>query len=285
MKEVIIEKTKQFDAPIKKNAFLLFKAPKRKRDQPKKISMLRANMSILGQMYIATQSREGDLEEFFAHESQNFPPSLAVNVEKMYHSRKSNVLDCLQKEVNAIQSLDDVRQTLVDYDAVVLDGGALIHSLLPRIGVSNFENYFDMCFRKHIENELRKTSRVDVVWDSYWECSIKGETRNNRGSSTGVRLKIGPKVKLPNNWSNFLKLPENKVELFNFLTETAVSSLELPASNLYITSGDIVQHVGPGNDMTEKCDHEEADTRIVLHVMHALNNGATNVWCAQWTQM
>ena len=53
------------------------------------------------------------------------------------------------------------------------------------------------------------------------------------------------------------------MELFNFLTETAVSSLELPASNLYITSGDIVQHVGPGNDMTEKCDHEEADTRIV----------------------
>ena len=80
---------------------------------------------------------------------------------------------CLQKEVNAIQSLDDVRQTLVDYDAVVLDGGALIHSLLPRIGVSNFENYFDMCSRKHIENELRKTSRVDVVWDSYWECSSK----------------------------------------------------------------------------------------------------------------
>ena len=70
-------------------------------------------MSILGQMYIATQSREGDLEEFFAHESQNFPPSLAVNVEKMYHSRKSDILDCLQKEVNAIQSLDDVRQTLV----------------------------------------------------------------------------------------------------------------------------------------------------------------------------
>ena len=67
------------------------------------------------------------------------------------------------------------------------------------------------------------------------------------------------------------------MELFNFLTETAVSSLELPVSNLYITNGDIVQHVGPGNDMTEKCDPEEADTRIVLHVIHALNHGATNV--------
>ena len=42
-------------------------------------------------------------------------------------------------------------------------------------------------------------------------------------------------------------------------------------------SGDIVQHVGLGNDMTEKCDHEEADTRNVLHLMHALNHGATNV--------
>ena len=131
VKEVIIEKTKQFHAPMKKMRFFYLKAPKRKRDQPKKISMLRANMSILGQMHIATQSREGDLEEFFAHESQNFPPSLAVNLEKMYHSRKSDVLDCLQKEGNAIQSTDDVRQTPVNYDAVVLDGGALIHSLLP----------------------------------------------------------------------------------------------------------------------------------------------------------
>ena len=44
-------------------------------------------------MYLATQPRKGDLEEFFAHESQNyFPPSLAVNVEKMYHSRKPDVV-------------------------------------------------------------------------------------------------------------------------------------------------------------------------------------------------
>ena len=43
-------------------------------------------------MYLATQPREGDLEEFFAHESQNFPPSLAVNVEKTYHSRKPDVV-------------------------------------------------------------------------------------------------------------------------------------------------------------------------------------------------
>ena len=29
-------------------------------------------------------------------------------------------------------------------------------------------------------------------------------------------------------------------------------------------------HVGPGPDMTEQCDHGEADTRIVIHVLHSL---------------
>ena len=52
------------------------------------------------------------------------------------------------------------------------------------------------------------------------------------------------------------------------------------AGDIYITTGDgkTVGHVGPGsNEMTTQCQQEEADTRMVLHIVHALNCGASNV--------
>ena len=43
------------------------------------------------------------------------------------------------------------------FEAVVIDGGALIHSLIPKAEAVTFENYFTKHFLKHIELELRKT--------------------------------------------------------------------------------------------------------------------------------
>ena len=43
--------------------------------------------------------------------------------------------------------------------------------------------------------------------------------------------------------------------------------------DIYITmsNGTTGGHVGPGEDMTTVCNQEEADTRIILHIIHALN--------------
>ena len=46
-------------------------------------------MPLLGHLYISMQSREGDLEEFFPHEVQSFPPSkseLMKSVEPLHES-------------------------------------------------------------------------------------------------------------------------------------------------------------------------------------------------------
>jgi len=143
-------------------------------------------------VHIATQSRDGDIHEFFAHESQKLPPLLAENEEKIYHSRKSKVLDCLHKEIEGRLSSMDFQESLTHFDSVVIDGGALIHSLIPRAGAVTFENYLTKHFLKHLQMELRKTQRLDIVWDTYWESSIKGQARDDSGM--GVRLKIGPIV-------------------------------------------------------------------------------------------
>ncbi len=49
--------------------------------------------------------------------------------------------------------------------------------------------------------------------------------------------------------------------------------------DIYITmsNGTTVDHVGPGEDMTTVCNQEKADTRIILHIIHALNCGFSSI--------
>ena len=62
---------------------------------------------------------------------------------------------------------------------------------------------------------------------------------------------------------DFLCNSKNKTEFFTFLTDK-IAELTFPSSKLvYVTSGQSVLHRGSANLMPD-CNHEEADTRIVL---------------------
>ena len=70
----------------------------------------------------------------------------------------------------------------------------------------------------------------------------------------------------------------NKMELFKYLSGEVMQRFHA-TGDIYITTGDgkTVGHVGPGsNEMTTQCQQEEADTRMVLHIVHALNCSALN---------
>ncbi|CAH3181917.1 unnamed protein product [Porites evermanni] len=88
-------------------------------------------------------------------------------------------------------------------------------------------------------NTTRRTERVDIVWDEYVENSLKATTRSDRGA--GVRRRVAANNQLPRNWKEFLRVDENKRELFKFLAEST-SSLQ-------------------------------ADTRMLLHIQDALQQG------------
>ena len=49
-----------------------------------------------------------------------------------------------------------------------------------------------------------------------------------------------------------------------------LSTGQLPdRKELYITEDECVKHIGGGTSMGQ-CNHEEADTRILVHLLHAL---------------
>ena len=191
----------------------------------------------------------------------------------MYHSAKSDIIHHLEKEAETLT--DRIVDNAIIYDCVVQDGGRLIHQLLPH-AVGTFEEFTQMRLFSHLQSELRRASRLDVVWDTYQDFSIKGGTRNDRGH--GVRLKVGPKVRIPKDWCGFLRNSNNKMELFRYLANEVMLRFHT-TGDLYIThdDGKLVGHKGPGVEMLTTCNQEEADIRIVIHVLHALTCGASNV--------
>ena len=78
--------------------------------------------------------------------------------------------------------------------------------------------------------------------------------------------------KLPGNWKDFLCDSSNKKELFSFLANK-IKEITCPSSKaVYITSGQSVLSMGNGSPVLS-CNHEEAGTRLVVHVLHALEHG------------
>ena len=65
-------------------------------------------------------------------------------------------------------------------------------------------------------NHLQTSKRVDIVWNTYKENSIKNATRETRGK--GQRRKVTGETKIPPNWKAFLQDNTNEKEYFALLT-------------------------------------------------------------------
>ena len=120
---------------------------------------------------------------------------------------------------------------------------------------------------------LHNIKRLDIIWDKYLPDSLKSSTREKRGR--GIRLQVLPSTLMPSNFKKFLLVADNKVRLFAFLAgqlaqfhvegkliitiidNTAITSLQIPYPA----------------DMITPCNHEEADSRLLLHAAHCLATG------------
>ncbi|XP_061894509.1 uncharacterized protein LOC133644183 [Entelurus aequoreus] len=269
VKKVLDERTQSIHDPIKRNSLAVFRQPRRKTmsKDGKKIKVLQNNVALFGQLYVAMQSRESNLDEFFTHEVQSFPPSLSDFGKLHLTGTKSDLLQCLEQPEQS--------EPPSTYDFKVLDGAVIVHCL-PTIRVSTFDAYANEVFIPYLQKQLQDAKRLDVVWDTYIPDSLKESTREKRGR--GVRRKVSGPTKLPGNWMDFLRDPINKKELFDFLTSKIQEFSWPPTKAVYVTSGQAVSGQAFGStSMMDCCNHEEADTRIVVHLQCALKEGAKTV--------
>ena len=266
----IDSRTQMLSDPIKRNKLTLIGTPpkKLKTNLASKVSDLKQDCSLFSRLYIASQSREGNLDEFFLHENQTFPPSLA-QYGKMRCTNKSTLLGCLE----------DVRQNYSSrpmVDAIIIDGAAAVHILTPR-DCTDFGSYAQKVFLPFIDSKIQCSAlRTDLVWDVYMKDSLKANTREKRGS--GARRRVATDTKIPQNWNDFLRNSDNKSELFRFLSHQCMS---LQTEKIMVATLDeqIVTNRQEWGELHHiaQCTHEEADTRVILHAVNAKKTGCQKI--------
>ena len=175
-------------------------------------------VSLFSRLFIACQTREDDLENFFVHENQPKPPSLSDRGELRPPKSKSDIVDCLLPNENSMPCESP------PVNCKVFDGPSLGNILSPKSNCKSFTQYAKEVFIPYLKFHTKSVQQLDLVFDLYLEDSLKTGARSNRGA--GVRRKVTENGILPSNWKPFLRCSENKKELFPFLSKNTIDRLK-----------------------------------------------------------
>ena len=109
------------------------------------------------------------------------------------------------------------------YNAIIIDGGSLIHTMPPTPSCSTFDDYVATVFYLRLFVELKACDRLDVIWDRYFPKSIKGRTRNKRadwfgGVKFGVKFVWHLQIIVP--WVESYKIPFKNVTFASMVTNS-----------------------------------------------------------------
>ena len=110
---------------ISKNKLPLFKSPLEQKSDKKKVQVaaLKNDCALFSRLYIACQSREGNLQEFFKHENHPWPPSLA-QASRLREGQKSDLVNCMEKTATPTAESPEV-------DVAILDGAVVVQMASP----------------------------------------------------------------------------------------------------------------------------------------------------------
>ena len=204
--ERLIACSKPLEDPITRIHLAPFHHPSKKVKKDSKITLLKSDCALFSRLYFGCQSRGGDLDAFFSHENQPFPPSLSENGQLRF-GKKSDLLAYIENDCVTSLSRPNVQY-------IVLDGAVIVQMLTAERG-KTFEDYAHDTFLSFICSQLSRVCRLDIVWDKYLPDSLKSATRVKRGA--GCRQLVQLNSNVPRNWQDFLHVNENKSDLFLLL--------------------------------------------------------------------
>ena len=232
------------------------------------IVSLKADCQLFSSLFIASQSRDADLEEFFAQENHGYPVSLS-EYGKLRKTYKSLFLDCIEKTLEApiLQS-----KTV---DMIAIDGAAYVHLNPPR-NSKTFREYCEVDNAGKIKKLVAGVQRADLVFDVYRSDSIKSETRDTIGST--FKVSVRDSTPIVHDFKKFLLHDNNKAELFSRIADAISQCLtDIPTVVLSPKDEKVLSNTPVDLSSLEPCNHEEADTRIFVHVYDAARMGQQTV--------
>jgi len=259
--------TSDFFDPLKKTKLKSFKDLRAVRKVHNKdlILPLRMDRDVFARMALLGQFRQIDMKVVFTYPLGPLPWSLADPYGLPRKTCKAKLSQQLERQSPVTENYPENATSIFDGMAVLqkmkIPSGATFHLVANRV--------FELVMSTG-------SKRVDVVFDVYREVSIKNVERSKRVStSDGVQYKNILPAYTVKSWNKLLSVTSNKPEIVKFLvSEWRKETFRGKLGNriLYVTTEDHCWRVNA--DTCEpvpelRCNHEEADTRMVLHAHHA----------------
>lgn len=251
----------------------LYEVVKDSKDKDKR-DVVKADRNLLKRLVTAYEAgRPVDLPAVLMHELLPVPVSLAEMNGTLRTGNKSVLVNKLTEDIVCPEAIE-----LPDSPScLIIDGQALVVALGKPDHAVTFGDLADT-FVKAVLKAGSKYQRIDIVFDRYRQETIKGATRTRRTKASQPirRLVEGRDVPLPKNWTHFLSLPDNKVDLAHLLSEELCS--QAPDDKEIVVAGGFrdeleVRSSKATTNLTHlSATHEEADTRLVLHAVHSQYN-------------
>ena len=247
------------------------------------IISIKSTKDLFAKMVLLAKSRDVDMKEVLQYSLRPYPSPIATFDGSMVKTQKSKLMQIVEEKAN-IDHLDSIPRD----GCIVIDAMALLQTM--KTVPNTFGELSKIILNSIVQIASKfETRRIDFVCDRYPEHSIKGTEREKRGIAGSTIVKIfGKAQKVPRQWKKFLSSGQNKEEIMEFLFN---DWKQLPASlfkdfEIYLCHKDKC-HLFYAEDLDSslsyemidelKCDHEEADTRMALHVHHAASSGFENI--------
>ena len=186
VKERFVERTVSIS---KTNNLFIFNTETNHGKKQQQVTCLK-NVSLFSRFFIACQNRDGNLDNFFQYENEDYPPSISI-FNELRSGNKADLLKHLEEKADS-PTLSEAPQS----DMVIIYGAAIVNALKPDAGMT-FKDYAANKVIPRISRLLSNVKRIDVVFYAYLEDSLKSTARLHRGQ--GSRKRVRNNYKVPSN--------------------------------------------------------------------------------------
>lgn len=263
---------------------------------------LKADRSLFTRLLVVSRSRPDiNLKESLGtYEFSAVPQSMfALDGTQLLCSNKSKLMKLLEDQVTAIGEVrGDITDTLQplanqipiasshslvvdtshELTAVVLDGMAEVQALKKTPTVKTCSDLANE-FNRKLENTLSRYDETHLVFDTCRQDSLKSSMHKKRsGNTQSVQYKISDTTYIGNiSMKLLLSHTKTKDELTAYLSDKAIQYATERNKCLFVSWRETAKSsMGIVTDEL-KCNHEEADTKLILHSLFACRRGATQL--------
>ena len=247
--ERLTKGTKKVHDPIPKNKFLIFKESTKKKASKarKKLSDAKYDCRFFAKMYVACVERGGDLDTFFAHEHQAWPPNLAESNKMRPAINKADLVTKKLEKMEPSLTLQQLKSQKVEVK--VIDGTQLSLMIDPHryshLNIVTLHDHVCRLLVPEIQRQLSDCTILHTIFDVYLKNTFKSSLREKRtDGQNGIRTKVLADTVIPKDWKGFFSLDENKQDFFVFAAPLIAALVTVPnGKTLYVTQGSQVLSV------------------------------------------